>query len=642
VGTPLSFPTGISSGPLPGRLHEPLGITLLQEGNKYYSFITNSGDSTILRVTYSNSLVNAPVYDVLQVPGILTKYIFGIQVKNENGNWYGFVTNGSSLVRLDFGTSLTNLSPSATTVASSPFMNKAQGLAIGYDGQDWVGFCTNFPAQTITRFAWGSTLTSVPVVSNLGNLGGLTIPMQPALINDGTGWYMFVCNTTTLAQLKFGNSLMNAPTGSNLGNLVWINDNRGISIFAQCGNPYALLANHNVVLNQLFQIHFKGGLGGAKFVTPLGSPGQLYETVALSESLNLGDTIFCIALNTTPSLSILYFTPCTSTIIPASTQFDPSPVIFPAEGSYTIKLTVDKGLPTEQQACKEIAVTAVNVNLGPDTTLCDGSSVTLDAGKGFQSYLWNTGSAAETITVTTTGTYSVTVSDKLGCMAEDSIHIVFKPNSAATVDTTICYGTFYFAGGKPRSSSGTYTDTLVAPNGCKNIVTTHLSVKPVIPLNIGKDTCMNEGTTIDLVANVPGASSYTWQDGTHNAGFTVTGPGSYWVRVEVDNCTKSDSIQISTCPKNLYFYMPTAFSPNGDGLNDVFRPVGNEIVEFHMLVYDRWGQLVFETQDFEKGWNGTFKGALCEPGVYSYILTYGNGGSQGGTQKIKGFVTLVK
>jgi gliding motility-associated-like protein len=153
---------------------------------------------------------------------------------------------------------------------------------------------------------------------------------------------------------------------------------------------------------------------------------------------------------------------------------------------------------------------------------------------------------------------------------------------------------------------------------------------------------MNEGTTIDLVAKVSGASNYTWQDGTHNAGFTVTGPGSYWVRVEVESCTKSDSIQITTCPKNLYFYMPTAFSPNGDGLNDVFRPVGNEIVEFLMLVYDRWGQLVFETQDFEKGWDGTFKGALCEPGVYSYILTYGNSGSQGGTQKIKGFVTLIR
>ena len=155
-------------------------------------------------------------------------------------------------------------------------------------------FVLKFPANTITRFSWDS-LATTPVITDLGNLGGLTLPMQPALINDTSGWYMFVANTTSLVQVQFGNSLLNNPTGTNLGNLTWINDNRGISMFMECSNPYALLENHNVITNQLFQIHFIGGLGGKKIVTPLGNPANLYETTALSESLNIGDTRFCIA-----------------------------------------------------------------------------------------------------------------------------------------------------------------------------------------------------------------------------------------------------------------------------------------------------------------------------------------------------------
>ncbi len=642
AGTPLSFPSGISTGILPGLLHLPVGITLVKEGNHYYSFITNSGDSTILRVTFLNSLVNTPTYDVLQVPGILTKHIFGIQIKNENGLWYGFVTNGSSLVRLDFGASLSDLSPTAMTIASSPLMNSAQGLAVDYDGQNWVGFCTNFPANTITRFSWGSSLASIPVVNDLGNLGGLTRPMQPALINDASGWYMFVANTTSMAQLQFGNSLLNTPTVTNLGNLTWITDNRGVSMFTECGNPYALIANHDVVENQLFQVHFMGGLGGTKIVTPLGSPVNLFETLALSESLKIGDTIFCIALNATPSLSIMYFPPCINSVLPVSTQFDPSPVVFPDVGSYTIKLLVDMGLPTEQQACKEIEVGVANVELGPDTSLCDGKTLLLNAGNGFQSYSWSTGETTQTISVTTTGTYSVQVSDHSSCSAEDSIHVIFKPNSYSTIDTSICFGNLYFAGGKLQSASGTYYDTLVAPNGCDLFLTTHLIVKPFFSINIGKDTCINKDTMINLVASVPGATEYTWQDGTHDSTITVTSPGLYWVRVVVNNCTKSDSIRLTSCPVLTYFYLPTAFTPNGDGLNDVFRPISNEIIDFHLIIFNRWGEIVFETGDSGKGWDGTCKGSYCAPGVYTYVLSYPDTQSSGNTKKITGFVTLVR
>lgn len=413
-------------------------------------------------------------------------------------------------------------------------------------------------------------------------------------------------------------------------------------MFMDCSNPYALLTNHDVVTNQIMQIHFKGGLNGTKSVTPLGNVGNLYEIVALSETVDIGDTLFAIAVNSTPSTTVLYFLPCINSILPTSNQFDPSPVIFPEEGTFTIKLTVDAGFPTEQQTCKEITVISANLNLGNDTSTCEGNTILLDAGKGFQSYTWNTGETTQTITVYTTGTYSVLISNHWDCQIEDSIQVTITPNTYSTFDTTICYGDHYFAGGKLESSPGTYVDTLPASNGCFHVRTTHLSINPFFSVDIGNDTCIYDSTLLHLRARVPGATGWTWKDGTHDSVLTVSQPGIYWVNVAVNNCIRSDTIVVKACPAPVYFYMPTAFTPNGDGLNDFFRPVGNDIADFQMIIYNRWGQLIFESKDPRTGWDGIFKGHYCEPGTYAYVLSYRNPKSPDKTITTKGFITLIR
>ena len=642
-GTPLSFPSGISTGSIANKLGLPFGISLEREGNMFYAFITSAADSSVTRVAWVTSLINTPTFEKLNIPGILTGKIAGIQVKNDNGSWYGFVANGSSLVRLDFGPSLGNLSPAVSTVAGSALMNTATGLVIGKDGINWVGFCANYPANTIVRFFWGNTLAADPAMSLIGNVGGLTRPMQPALIQDGSGWYLYVANTTSLAEIKFGTSLLNSPTGVNLGKLNWITDNRGISSFFQCGHPYILIANHDAIENQLFQIHFKNGLAGPKSLIPLGNVGSLFETLALSETMNVGDTTFCIAINALPSLTVLYFRACNDATIPVSTKFDPSPVIFPDSGTYTIKLTVDPGLPTEQQVCKEIEVNSTSLDLGKDTSLCEGRSLALDAGSGFDSYQWSTGETTRKITVGKAGNYSVTAINRFGCTASDAIRFDLNPGAYVSVDTSICYGRFYYAGGKLQSSSGTYIDSLATSKGCDSVLTTHLTVKQEIILDLGNDTCMNPGTTIPLVAKGNLNASYTWQDGSHDSAYTVTQPGNFSVKVVVDHCDKTDAMVVSWCPVTVYFNVPNAFSPNGDGLNDLFLPSAGGITGFSMIIYNRWGEAVFESANIENGWDGTYKGRPCEAGVYVYVITYGTSQNPEETnQKVNGTVTLVR
>ena len=97
-------------------------------------------------------------------------------------------------------------------------------------------------------------------------------------------------------------------------------------------------------------------------------------------------------------------------------------------------------------------------------------------------------------------------------------------------------------------------------------------------------------------------------------------PGNYFVRVQNTCGSKTDSIGIfEQCDYPLY--IPSAFSPNSDGVNDIFRvPFSNKNKLVRLLVYDRYGQVVFETTNSFEGWNGYYKHQKADPGVYIYYI----------------------
>lgn len=100
----------------------------------------------------------------------------------------------------------------------------------------------------------------------------------------------------------------------------------------------------------------------------------------------------------------------------------------------------------------------------------------------------------------------------------------------------------------------------------------------------------------------------------------------------------SDSVTVIVIP-----YIPTAFTPNGDGLNDLFRIVGlppDNITEFHMQLFNRWGEVVFSTRDIEEGWNGTLKGNDCPAGLYVWAIYYRENNRH--TVTNKGMIMLVR
>ena len=179
------------------------------------------------------------------------------------------------------------------------------------------------------------------------------------------------------------------------------------------------------------------------------------------------------------------------------------------------------------------------------------------------------------------------------------------------------------------NQSGTYSLTVTDTLDCKADASVDVIVYPTpIPAFAGQDTIFTE-VPVDLDAGA-GFLYYLWNTGDTTQIITVQKNGWYAVEIESQQgCMGGDSVFVlfSTPPEpipDIRIYLPNAFSPNGDGLNEKFKAVTNSenIESFQMLIYDRWGTLIFESNNISQGWNGTFKGKLCPQGVYVYKVEY--------------------
>ena len=237
----------------------------------------------------------------------------------------------------------------------------------------------------------------------------------------------------------------------------------------------------------------------------------------------------------------------------------------------------------------------VSFDLGPDTAIC-GLSYLLYVPLSQVRYLWQDGSTDSTYTADSSGTYWVQVSSEEGCVNSDSIRL-------RLIDVT---------------------------------------------QDLGDDQsiCVGDPINVHLAANAPGGASVVWEDHSALPARNVTDTGTYWVRVTDPPCTGSDSVHIGRewCDCNLF--VPSAFSPNGDGLNDVFLPVlqdpaCQDLGNYALSIYNRYGQKVYEGYIRSRGWDGTVNGSPADAGTYMYFIRY-QIGTRAALHVKKGDVTLLR
>lgn len=221
--------------------------------------------------------------------------------------------------------------------------------------------------------------------------------------------------------------------------------------------------------------------------------------------------------------------------------------------------------------------------LGNDTTICDKPPYQLETMVPSGTYLWPDMSRSNSFEADSSGTYWVAVT-KNGCTVTDSIQL-------------------------------TFTD---------------------IAQDLGPDVllCVDDPIHINLEATLPAGATAYWSTGATGPTYSISDTGTYWVEVNLAPCKASDSLHVSYDPFcYCHFAMPTAFSPNSDGMNDLFIPslAPNCPVSSYMLsIYNRWGERIFTGTKPEMGWDGTYHGTQADVGTYIYRIDF-----LGGTRKKK-------
>jgi gliding motility-associated-like protein len=295
----------------------------------------------------------------------------------------------------------------------------------------------------------------------------------------------------------------------------------------------------------------------------------------------------------------------------------------------------------------------------------DGSiTVSTTGGTAPYSYNWSTGATTSTLTTLGAGTYSVIVTDDNGCADSITATITDPALFAVTIsgDGTLCLGdstlltadngdTFSWFTGEitqditfyPSSDTLAWVTAMQGP--CSASDTVALTVYPLPVVNVGADTTIDYGTTITLSSNAVG--TYYWYPAGGLSCTSCESPVAspetditYYLEVTDSNgCVALDSI-IITVNFETDPFVANIFSPNGDGLNDILHVNGLTGDDFIFRIYDRWGNMLFESSDQGQGWDGSSDGKIVNSGEYVYTFSFKD--NNGYSIKGHGSVTLVR
>jgi gliding motility-associated-like protein len=286
----------------------------------------------------------------------------------------------------------------------------------------------------------------------------------------------------------------------------------------------------------------------------------------------------------------------------------------------------------------DVSLLPIQLNLGRDTTLCGRKTTHLLNAKtpGATSYKWNTGSTDPTLRVAKAGKYWVEVITPCKVL-RDTITVNYKLGFTLGPDTTLCDdntltlrvaepGLYRWQDGTRQNTyqvrrAGLYTVQVTeATCTVTDSIRVRYVLSPRLELGADKQLCGAETYTIKP-RYVEGV--FRWLDAFAEVERTVNSSGVFRATVTNDCATVRDSIEVDYSGCECTVYAPDAFSPNADGTNDRFEPFAcGDITFTAMSIYNRWGELIFQTSNPPFAWDGTYKNQPCPSAVYNWIIDY--------------------
>ncbi len=308
--------------------------------------------------------------------------------------------------------------------------------------------------------------------------------------------------------------------------------------------------------------------------------------------------------------------------------------------------------------------------LSGKTSYCEQDTLDLSSSTPALEYRWTKGTSGilsttnrlqlPNSTVADAGSYTLQLVTNGGCSSSNSIAVTVQTNPLVRRlpnDTLLCGNavlavdvqqpgatTYLWSDGVPGaqrdlSAAGLYT-VRTSSAVCSRTDSIRITRNNLPSVALGNDTLLCSNETLLLNAVHPLADSWRWNDNSTNSTLLVTTAGTYTVQV-TNNCgTVSDAIRIDYQDCGDIVFVPTAFTPNQDGLNDILRARAYFRIEsFDFRLYNRWGQQVFTASSLSEGWDGTIKNQPAAAGQYSWLIVYQRNGVRY-TQK--GWVQLLR
>jgi gliding motility-associated-like protein len=309
----------------------------------------------------------------------------------------------------------------------------------------------------------------------------------------------------------------------------------------------------------------------------------------------------------------------------------------------------------------------IEIELIAAGAICEGVPTALTAVVSEGDILWESGETAEQITVSEAGVYTVIVSDTFGCESTDSIEIFEVNFPTLNLDSDFCEDAsviiapvvdfgfdFQWSSGEETatieiSEPGNY-ELILSQFDCEQTYNFVVAEQPAPQLDIviEGDFCSTELPAGGYPLTAVSDGAVMWQDGIEAEVLTITQSGVYAVSAtSPEGCVTTSEIAIvETCPDPA-IYAPNAFTPDNDGLNDVWNvEYDGELTSFSLIIFDRDGNVVFRTTDAREYWIGDVNGGeyYAKDGVYNYLIKYSAVRGENGlvSNELRGHIVLLR
>ncbi|MCX6182088.1 MAG: gliding motility-associated C-terminal domain-containing protein, partial [Bacteroidetes bacterium] len=284
-----------------------------------------------------------------------------------------------------------------------------------------------------------------------------------------------------------------------------------------------------------------------------------------------------------------------------------------AEGKYLVKVTNKTTLCADTASGYVLIDPPFEIDLGPDRNICDGDSVLLKVPAIYSQYLWNGISKGASLLVKKTGAYNLEVTNSVGCSAQDNVQVnvlsftgfTLGDDIVACIGQTVSIGTaietaqYLWSTGAvlPQivvDQDGDYILTLTNEIACAATDTVNVQFLPYPKVYPANDTVLcflDAKGEVEISAEFKPNHHYLWSTGDTTAAIIIKNEGVYLLKIQLPavSCVYNKAVKVDDyCDANIFF--PNAFTPNSDGINDVFYTPNFALKSYRLLIFDRWGK----------------------------------------------------